>query len=229
MGWTLDLWRRLEKMKPSSLETVRALYEASAESYSGMMDSEIDLPMYADTLGRLAERLRGIAGPVVDASCGSGHMLARYRERYESGRPLIGLDLSPEMVTLAADRLGPDVVVRVGDMRDLHEIESATAAAVIGFFALHHIGVDDMVPTLCGWQRVIRNGGQLVLATWEGAGAIDYGDASNVVALRYTQDQIRAWVERAGFVVDRCVVEPVDDMPMDAVYVEATKRPVQGG
>jgi len=44
-----------------------------------------------------------------------------------------------------------------------------------------------------------------------------------VVALRYTQGQVRTWVERAGFVVERCVVEPVDDTPMDAVYVEATK------
>jgi ubiquinone/menaquinone biosynthesis C-methylase UbiE len=209
-------------MKPSSLEPVRALYDASAGNYSGMMDSEIDLPMYADTLGRLAERLVGMSGPVVDASCGSGHMLARYRERYDPGRPLVGVDLSPAMVALATERLGPDVVVN-GDMRDLHEIEPGTAAAVIGFFALHHIGTDDMVPTLCEWHRVIRDQGQVVLATWEGAGVIDYGDASDVVALRYRQDQVRTWVERAGFVVERCVVDPVDDMPMDAVYVEATK------
>ncbi len=67
-------------MQPSSLDPVRALYDASAGNYSGMMDSEIDLPMYADTLGRLAERLVGMSGPVVDASCGSGHMLARYRD-----------------------------------------------------------------------------------------------------------------------------------------------------
>jgi hypothetical protein len=80
-----------------------------------------------------------------------------------------------------------------------------------------------MVPTLCEWHRVLRDQGQVVPATWEGAGAIDYGDASDVVALRYTQDQVRAWVERAGFVVERCVVDPVDDIPMDAVYVEATK------
>jgi len=50
-----------------------------------------------------------------------------------------------------------------------------------------------------------------------------FGGASDVVALRYTQGQVRTWVERAGFVVERCVVEPVDDTPMDAVYVEATK------
>ena len=94
---------------------------------------------------------------------------------------------------------------------------------MIGFFAFHRLGVDDMVPTLPEWHRVLRDQGQVVLATWEGAGAIDYGDASDVVALRYTQDLVRAWVERADFVVERCVVEPVDDMPMDAVYLEATK------
>lgn len=210
-------------MKPSSLDAVRALYAASAGTYSGMMDTEIGLPLYADTLGRLAERLVGISGPVVDASCGSGHMLARYREQHDSPRPLIGLDLSPEMVALAADRLGPDVLVKVGDMRDLHEIESGAAAAVIGFFALHHIRPEDMLPTLSEWHRAIRERGQMVLATWEGTGAIDYGATSDVVALRHSKEQVLDWVERAGFVVNRCVVEPVDGMPMDAVYVDATK------
>ena len=208
-------------MKPSSLETVRALYEASAGTYSGMMDSEIDLPMYADTLGRLAERLVGMSGPVVDASCGSGHMLARYRERYDPVRSLVGLDLSPAMVALAAEWLGLDVVVKTGVMRDLHEIESGTAAAVIGFVALHHIGTDDMVPTLCEWHRVIRDQGQVLLATWEGVGAIRRCIRRGGAAIHAGPGS--HLVLRAGFVVERYVVEPVDDMPMDAVYVEATK------
>ena len=44
-------------MKTSSEAKVRQLYEGSADSYAEMMDSEIDLPVYSDTLGRLAERV----------------------------------------------------------------------------------------------------------------------------------------------------------------------------
>lgn len=63
----------------------------------------------------------------------------------------------------------------------------------------------------------------LTLATWEGRGAIDYGDNSELVALRYTEQQVKGWTEGAGFRVNRCAVEPVDEIPMDALYLEATK------
>jgi hypothetical protein len=83
-------------MKPSPIDSVRELYRASAASYAALMDSEIDLPVYDETLGR--------------------------------------------------------------------------------------------------WWRS-----------------------------GYATTQVTGWVERAGFVVDRCVVEPVPEMPMDAIYLEATK------
>ena len=189
-----------------------------------MMDSEIDLPVYADILGRLAERIADIAGPVIDTSCGSGHMLSRYRERYDVKRALLGIDLSPRMVAIAAHRLGDSAKTLIGDMRDLGAVESDSAAAVLSFFAIHHIGPEEVLVALQEWHRVLRPGGQLVIAAWEGKGAIDYGDMSAVVALRYTQDEIVAWTQEAGFIVDRCVVEAVEEIPMEAVYLEGTKR-----
>ena len=63
-----------------------------------------------------------------------------------------------------------------------------------------------------------------MVATWEGAGPIDYGGHSDVVALRYSRDEVLAWVEEAGFVADRCTVEPVEGMPMKALYLEGTKE-----
>ncbi len=212
------------KARTSPEADVRELYEESADSYAAMMDAEIDLPVYADILGRLAGRIGALAGPVVDTSCGSGHMLARYRERYDAQRALLGIDLSPRMAAIAGDKLGVDVQILVGDMRDLGEIESGTAAAVLSFFALHHIGPEEVLAALGEWHRVLRPQGQLVMAAWEGEGAIDYGDVSDVVALRYTRDEIVVWTQEAGFVVDRCVVEPVEEIPMDAVYLEGTKR-----
>ncbi len=210
-------------MKTSSRDDVRAMYEDSADGYAEMMDAEIDLPIYDDTLGRLARRITGITGPVVDTSCGSGHMLERYRERHDPGRALLGVDLSSAMVALTAERLEDGADVHAGDMRELPFVEPATAAAVISFYALHHIDPEEAVPTLTEWFRILRTGGQLLLATWEGHGAIDYGDAADLVALRYTTDEVRRWAEEAGFRVDHCAVEPVDDFPMDAVYLEATR------
>ena len=64
----------------------------------------------------------------------------------------------------------------------------------------------------------------MVVAAWEGTGPIDYGGEADVLALRYTGDEIVAWAETAGFAVDRCVVEPVEGMPMKGVYLEGAKK-----
>ena len=210
-------------MKTSSLSKVRQFYEDTADSYAEMMDAEIDLPVYSDILGRLAERLSGIPGPIVDTSCGPGHVLARYRTRYDPKRPLVGIDLSPRMVGLASTLLGAGAETLTGDMRQLTGVESDSAAAVLSFFAIHHVDSDDAGIAFQEWSRVLRPGGQLVVAAWEGSGQIDYGDASDVVALRYTGEELTGWAHRADFAVDRCTVEPVEGMSMEAVYLEGTK------
>jgi ubiquinone/menaquinone biosynthesis C-methylase UbiE len=211
-------------MKTSSINEVRELYEDSADSYSKMMDSEIELPIYADTLGRLAERIAEIPGPVIDTSCGSGHMLSRYHDCYDTGRSLLGIDLSPRMVAIASTRLGSHAEILTADMRDLGTVEADSSSAALSFFAIHHADSEGVRAALQEWYRVLRPGGQLVVATWEGTGPIDYGSHSDLVALRYTKAEVVAWTREAGFVVDRCVVEPVEEMPMDAIYLEGTKE-----
>ncbi len=211
-------------MEISSTDQVEKLYEESADSYATMMDSEIGLPLYASVLGRLQKKLATVSGMLIDTSCGSGHMLSMYREKFENKRSLLGIDLSPSMVRIAQDRLGASADIHVGDMRKLAMVEDDSAAAVISFFALHHLGPDDVQRALGEWRRVLVKGGQLLVAAWEGAGTIDYGDASDVVALRYREAELSSWVCDAGLAVTRSIVEPVDEMEMDAVYLEATKE-----
>lgn len=217
-------------MTTSPNTKVIELYSGSAESYVQIMDAEIDLPLYGDVLGRLAERLRGTAGPLLDTSCGPGHMLARYRGRYDSDRALLAVDLSPRMVALCRERLGDGASVWAGDMRELPTVATGSVAGVISFYALHHLGTAEVLPALREWRRVLRTGGQLLLTTWEGSGPIDYGAASDIVALRHGETELRGWVQEAGFRVDRCVVETTeqepmdaaDDMPARALHLEAT-------
>jgi ubiquinone/menaquinone biosynthesis C-methylase UbiE len=179
-------------MKTSSEAKVRQLYEGSVDSYAEMMDSEIDLPVYSDTLGRLAERVADILGQVIDTSCGPGHMLFRYHERHDPRRSLLGIDLSPRMVAIADSRLGSIATIMIGDMRDLGTVESDSSAAVLSFFAIHRIGPKEIYTAIQEWHRVLRPGGQLVVAAWEGDGPIDYGGESDVVALRYRNEEVAA-------------------------------------
>lgn len=210
-------------MKPSPIDKVREMYEDTADFYAKMMDAEIELPVYADILSRLATRLSGFEGALVDTACGSGHMLERYRGHYDPERELLGIDLSPKMVAIAAKRLGADGRVIEGDMCRLAGIADGSAAALLNFFALHHVDPELAREALREWHRVLVPRGQLVIATWEGAGAIDYGEFSDLVALRYDRDALSAWVAEAGFEITRCEVEPVEGYPMDGIYLEATK------
>ena len=121
-------------MKTSSIDQVKKLYQKTADSYDKMMDGEIEHPVYSDTLKRLADRIVDIPGPVIDTSCGSGHMLYLYHERFDPQRPLIGVDLSPRMVEITNEKLGSHAETFIADMRDLGKISSGSSAAVLSFF-----------------------------------------------------------------------------------------------
>jgi len=208
----------------SRSQDVRAFYDDTADSYDRMMDGEITHPLYAGVLGGLAERITGVSGPVLDSSCGTGHMLAELAAKYAPGRELLGVDLSPKMVSIAQARLGSAAAVYQGDMAALPaEIPDAGCAAVISFFSLHHIGASEIAACISAWNRALVPGGQLTVATWEGEGAIDYGGQSDMVTQRYRESELVAAAESAGLMIDRCSVEPVEGMEMDAVYLDATK------
>jgi ubiquinone/menaquinone biosynthesis C-methylase UbiE len=120
-------------LKPSPKKEVCDMYDSTADSYANMMDKEIDLPVYADVLGRLHERLAKVKGILIDTACGSGHMLSMYHDYFDQSRPLVGIDLSPRMVSIANERLGKRGQVVVGDMCELRSVESGSAAAVLNF------------------------------------------------------------------------------------------------
>jgi ubiquinone/menaquinone biosynthesis C-methylase UbiE len=210
-------------IKTSGADAVRDMYDAEAESYSTMMDSEIEHPLYSDTLERLHARIANLSGVIIDAPCGSGHMLAMYHENYDQERALMGIDLSPRMAAIAAKRLGSAAEIVAGDIRKLDAVPSDSAAAVISHFALHHLDVDGVLEALLEWHRVLRVGGQLVIGAWEGTGVLDYGDTTDLVAIRHGAGELESMMRESGFGISRNVVELDDEMMMNAVYIESTK------
>ncbi len=207
----------------SPKESVRKMYDDTAASYSKMMDGEIDLPFYSDIFTQIQACIANLSGPIIDTSCGSGHMLYHYHTNYESERPLLGVDLSPEMVKIAEEKLGSAANIYEGDMRHLNREDFPPAASILSFFALHHLSSDDIPATLRLWSSLLQSGGWLFLATWEGHGPIDYGESADIIAMRYSCEQISTWASQNGFTVDREAVVPVEGLPMDAVLLSANK------
>ena len=99
-----------------------------------------------------------------------------------------------------------------------------SCAAVISFFAIHHVDFHSLQRCLGEWRRVLVLGGQLLLAAWEGTGPIDYGDISNVVARRYPESEVIDEIQSAGFEVASHSVISVEGFDMDAIHVLASKQ-----
>lgn len=213
-------------MEISSEKEIQNLYNNTAEQYNEMMDEEIKLPIYKELLSGLSQRIKDIPGCIVDTSCGPGQVLDFYHSKIDASRALLGIDLSTSMVNLAEKKLKKNAVITVGDMRELPDIKAGKAAAVISFFSLHHLDKAGIRAALKEWSRVLANEGELLMALWEGTGSIDYEGQSDVIAFRYTKEEIRSLVSEAGFKVESLKIEPVEDIPMDAIYLEANKKHV---
>jgi SAM-dependent methyltransferase len=97
-------------------------YDPFAEIYdewSQHMTVTEDVAFYAD-LARETE------GPIVELAVGNGRVAIPVAR--ETGRKVIGIDLSPAMLAQArerADEAGADLELRLGDMRDLELAEPA--------------------------------------------------------------------------------------------------------
>lgn len=208
----------------STTQAVREMYDTTAESYSSMMDTVIDDPMYAAILKRLQSRIEDIPGMIVDAPCGSGHMMSMYHENHDQGRPLLGVDLSPQMVEITQRRLGAAAETAVCDIRKLEMLADSSVAAVISHFGFHHLDLDGVRDACREWYRVLVDGGQLVLGVWEGSGTIDYGEHSDLVAVRHKSGDLQNILTDIGFHEHLCEIEFDEDMAMDAVYIEAGKN-----
>ncbi len=212
-------------MKLSSDAEVAAMYDQITDSYCQMMDEEIRLPLYEIWLRALARSIADIPGPVLDTSCGTGHLLARYHEEFDSKRDLKGIDLAENMVTAAQERLGEHAQLALGDMRDLSVYPDGSVAAIVSFFAIHHLAAEALLPTFQGWRRVLKAGGCLLLGSWEGESPIDYGDSADLVAVRHSQAWMTSSLEQAEFEVESCELRYEEEVGMSSIYLLAKTRP----
>lgn len=113
--------------------SIRDSYDSAARAYADHLSTELEQkPLDRHLLNRFAEATRG-RGLVADLGCGPGHV-ARYLR--DQGVLMTGIDLSPEMIRVAAD-LNPGIDFRVGDMGDLH-LDDARLAGVVAFYSIVH-------------------------------------------------------------------------------------------
>lgn len=132
-----------------------------ARSYDRV--SAVSDPLVEEVLARL--QLRGDE-TVLDAGCGTGRVTARLLERLPRGR-VIGVDLDPEMVSLARQRLPAGTTVIESGLLDLSLPEPVDV--IFSTAAFHWVlDHDELFARLAA---LLRPGGRLV-AQCGGAGAL---------------------------------------------------------
>ena len=143
---------------------------------------------------------------VLDVGCGTGTTLSAILTAHP-GVCARGIDLSPEMIAVAHERLGDDADVQVADAERL-PLTDGSVDLVTCVDSLHHY--PDPGAALAEMHRVTRPGGGLVLGEWRAAAP--FRQLLNWLLPRlpegdvriYTAAELTRLAEAAGYRVDGC-------------------------
>jgi SAM-dependent methyltransferase len=188
-------------------DVVRRGYDRASARYDEEYDGHTK---YAAWLGQLAERLPA-GSTVLDLGCGSGLPVAR--DLAAAGMRVVGVDFSDVQIQRAHELVPAAEFLRA----DITAVGFASESfdAVVSFYALIHLPLDDQRPLLrrvAGW---LRPGGLFVATTghqggtsyeddWLGSGAPMWWSEADVATYR-------SWIDQSGLLIDREEFVPEGD------------------
>ncbi|GAA1589868.1 class I SAM-dependent methyltransferase [Kribbella sancticallisti] len=191
----------------SAKDLVRRGYDALSARYDDSYQGETK---YEAWIQELLEDL-GEGSRVLDLGCGSGLPVAR--ALVSAGHRVLGVDISEVQVRRARELVPQGEFVRA-DATKL-ELPSASFDAVVSFYALIHIPLNEQAPLLqriAGW---LRPGGRFVGTTghdaWTGAEENWLGGEVPMWWSHADAATYRKWLERSGLVVEREEFVPEGD------------------
>ncbi|MGW7052037.1 class I SAM-dependent DNA methyltransferase [Streptomyces sp. NPDC054887] len=205
--------------EPSYLAAVRESYDTVAGDYAARVKSpgEMSAPSRA-MLTAFAELVRGAGlGPVADLGCGPGRVTAYMAGL---GLPMIGVDLSPEMIRFAR-RAHPGLAFAVGSMTAVG-LGSGTLGGVLAWYSTHHTPPESLPVLFAEFRRVLAPGGHLLLGGHAGDEEVRparaYGRPVSYTSYFLPVDRIAALLTGAGLVVTARLEEARDE-PATRSYV----------
>jgi SAM-dependent methyltransferase len=141
---------------------------------------------------------------------------------------VIGVDLSPEMVR-CAQRLNPGIEFRQGDMRSL-DVEDGSLGGITAFYSIIHIPRSEVIVVLSEMYRVLRPGGELLVAFHIGNEILHldewWGESVSVDFIFFRPDEMEGFLRAAGFLVGEMVERepyPGVEHPSRRAYIFAEK------
>jgi SAM-dependent methyltransferase len=188
-------------------EIVRRGYNAVSVRYDDEYGGETK---YRAWLGELREQIPP-GGAVLDLGCGSGLPVAR--DLAAAGYRVTGVDISDVQIHRARELVPAAQFIRA-DITSV-EFEPASFDAVVSFFALIHVPVNDQPLLLLRIGRWLRPGGLFVATTgywaWTGTEEDWLGGGVPMWWSHADVDTYRSWITEAGLSVEREEFVPEDD------------------
>jgi SAM-dependent methyltransferase len=169
-----------------------APYSRSAEVYDVFYRARLDYPELALALHGMIQAKKPGAKTLLEVACGSGLYLEEFSRWYD----VTGLDASPSMLEIAAERV-PGVPLVEGDMADFDLGATFDAVACLFSSIAYVVTEDRLRAAIRCFARHLAPGGVLILEPWYGPdgwidGHVAAESASNDdVAVARTSTSIR--------------------------------------
>ena len=193
------------------LARTREGYDLTAAVYAQQFhdhlhDKPLDRAMLAGFAGLLDRD-----GVIADVGCGTG---ATSRVLADIGLDIIGIDLSPNMLT-EARRRNPDLRFQVGSMTNL-DFDDGHFEGICAWYSVIHIPDDQLPHVLSEFRRVLRPRGWVLLAFQVGEQPREFkqmfGEQVSLTFYRRQPDSVALLLEAAGLEPYAGLVrEPNDD------------------
>ena len=137
------------------------MFSRSARLYDAIYASIRDYPREAAELDGLIQGRRPGARTLLDVACGTGAHLEHLAGRYE----IAGLDLDPEMLAVARERL-PGAAFHDGDMADF-DLGRRFDAVVCMFSSIGYVQTQERLHSaVASMGRHLEPGGILIVEPW---------------------------------------------------------------
>lgn len=167
------------------------LYERNAAAWAEMRGTWLQEKAWLDTFTVTIP----VGGAILDLGCGNGEPIAR--ELIARGFALTGVDSSPSLIAMAAERF-PDAEWQVADMRTLDL--DRRFDGLIAWHSFFHLHPEDQRPMFARFATHLKAGGVLMFTSGPGHGeAIGEWQSEPLYHGSLAPEEYRGLLDAAGF------------------------------
>ena len=175
------------------------VFSKNAELYQ---ERYMDVAAYRDMLDIFCNNIGNDKASVLDIACGPGN-ITRYVLSQKPGFEILGIDISPAMLALAAAN-NPTATFREMDCRDISELPATYNGIIIGF-CLPYLSREEAFKLFSDCAALLMPGGVLYISTMEDSyekSGIDRSSSGDEVYIYYHESVfLYKSLEENGFTV----------------------------